>query len=99
MAISVSGKYYVSDGKITTSVNPEDIKCNVDANVLDPDFPDGRNGDRVSAATYDSATAMAAFQENTIMTEMNYIWEWHQKPIAANDKSVRIGDQVELKRK
>lgn len=96
--VVAKGRYSIANNKITTFVKPDDIDCNVDFNVEDPDFPPSGMWRRVSAATYDSNMAEASFQEATLRREKYFLWKWLNAPFMLKKDSLVIGGLIELRR-
>ncbi len=105
MYIKASGTYNVENGRITTTVKPNNVKTYVSASSNPPRIPDAQTTnyeyyDMVRKdRSYGDSSYMSETQANMIREEKSYMWSWRNVSITLTPDSLVIGKAIKCRRK
>ena len=97
MYFKAKGRYKVENGRITTNVNPKDVKAYVDISAKPPKIADAKTSNldyyitEISEDSYNSSATMADVQSTMIRAEKWFMWSWRDLSIRLTTDSLVIG--------
>ena len=103
--VKVSGTYAVINDSISTVVNPEDVYCFIEPDMVQPDGPDASDSENTARTKewlqrrYETEVNISDFQAQTIKEEISRIWIWNGEPLTLTKKTMAVGNKFFFRRR
>ena len=104
MRVKVRGTFAVEDGRISTIVAPEDVRCFIEPGIEMPKEPDVSDSDyavrrrEMEQQRYDRAVFDADVQAQTVKEGLMCLLRWNRESLEVTEKSLVVGGRIIFKR-